>query len=221
MNREQLNVRAQKLVQRAIDKIDKNPDDAKAYYKLGVLLTEFKDYEQAEQLLLKALGLFSGKTELDLLNYGLGNVLYSANYFQKAINYFSKIKGQELKGEAILMTAQCEYALGNYKKSLAFALTINEDDRSKDMGAKQLIANIFLALGDFKNARKYFDLILAKEPHNFEANFQRGIITLVLEGEEQAANYFKVAQKLDHETFSKMRGQIIDIQKTIIAKHKK
>ncbi|KRN34334.1 tetratricopeptide repeat protein [Liquorilactobacillus mali] len=221
MNREQMNARAEKLVQKAIAKIDDHPKDVRAYYELGVLLTEFKDYEQAEQLLSKALGLFKDKSDLDLLNYGLGNVLYSADYFQKAINHFNEVKGQELRDEAILMIAQCEYALGNYKRSLAYALTVNEDNKIKDMGAKQLVADNFFALGDFQNARKYFDLILGKEPQNFEANFQRGIITLVLEGKKEADKYFEVAQKLDHKAFNKMKEQIIDIQKTIIAKQKK
>ncbi|MDV7757183.1 tetratricopeptide repeat protein [Liquorilactobacillus mali] len=221
MNREQMNARAEKLVQKAIQKIDEHPNDARAYYELGVLLTEFKDYEQAEQLLSRALGLFKDKGDLDLLNYGLGNVLYSTNYFQKAINYFNEVNGQELKDEAILMIAQCEYALGSYKKSLAYALTVNEDGKIKDIGAKKLIADNFFSLGDFQNAKKYFDLILAKEPHNFEVNFQRGIITLVLEGKKEADRYFEVAQKLDHKAFDKMKEQIIDIQKTIIAKQKK
>lgn len=215
MNRKQMNAEAQKLVQKAVEKIDDNPNEVRSYYELSVLLTELKDYEQAKQLLLKASGLFSGKTELDLLNYGLGNVLYSAGDFQKAINYFRVVKGTKLNDNAILMIAQCEYALGDYKRSLAYALT------TRNVGVKQLIASNFLALGDFQNARKYFDEVLANEPRNFNATFQRGIIALILDGKEQADSYFEIAQKIDYKSFIKMKGQIIDIQKTIIAKQKK
>ena len=86
INREEQKKQTQKLVHRLVMAIDEEPDKFNNYYDLGALLTRLNDFEQAEELFMKALGIFEKKNDakaVNLLNYGLGNVYY--NYIEPAL----------------------------------------------------------------------------------------------------------------------------------------
>ena len=48
----------EKLVHKLVEAIDEHPDKVNNYYDLGSLLTRLNDYQQAEELFMKALGIF-------------------------------------------------------------------------------------------------------------------------------------------------------------------
>ena len=78
-NREEQKKQTERLVHKLITAIDESPDKANNYYDLGSLLTRLQDYAQAEELFMKALGIFEAKGDQEaqnLLNYGLGNLYY-------------------------------------------------------------------------------------------------------------------------------------------------
>ena len=104
-NQEQTN----QLVHRLIAAIDQQPEKVNNYYDLGSLLTRLQSYEQAEELFMKALGIFEQKDDGDavnLLNYGLGNLYYTVGKVKSAIDYYNKIDGPKLKADSYLMLAQ-------------------------------------------------------------------------------------------------------------------
>ncbi len=73
-NREERKKQTERLVHKLITAIDEYPDKANNYYDLGSLLTRLQDYAQAEELFMKALGIFEAKGDQEaqnLLNYGL------------------------------------------------------------------------------------------------------------------------------------------------------
>ena len=67
--------RSEQAVHELITRIDTHPGDADAYYELATVLVDLKSFAQAEELLMKALGLFQAQPAVvDKLHYGLGNV---------------------------------------------------------------------------------------------------------------------------------------------------
>ena len=202
---------AEVLLHRLIQEIDDDPNNYHTYYDLSALLIELKSYTQAEELLIKALGLFGdrGRKTTDTLTYGLGNVYYAAGEYQKAIEQYGKVKDQKLQKDAYLMVAQSYMGTGNHKLALAFALTAGEHSQ-QDPAVNQLIADNFLALGHFKEAADYFDRVLASQPRNGRAQFDRGITAVILE--QDATRYFEQAKQLDAAYYKKGQQRLADIQ---------
>lgn len=100
INREEQKKQTQKLVHRLVMAIDEEPDKFNNYYDLGALLTRLNDFEQAEELFMKALGIFEKKNDakaVNLLNYGLGNVYYSVGKTNEAIKQYNKIDDAKLR----------------------------------------------------------------------------------------------------------------------------
>lgn len=202
---------SEKLLHRLIQEIDNDPDNYHTYYDLGALLVELKSYSQAEELMMKALGLFADKSRAakDTLTYGLGNVYYEAGEYQKAIEQFNKVKDTKLKSDAYMMLAQSYMGNNDHKTALAFALTAAENHQ-QDPQVNQLIADNLLAVGSFEDAAKYYDKALASDPKNGHAQFDRGIAAVVMG--EDATEYFQQAKQLDPQYYEKGQVRLADIQ---------
>lgn len=173
--REQEEKKAHKLVHDLVQKIDNEPKNYRHYYELATLLVEGKDYEQAEELLMKALGLFkdSGDDVIDTLKFGLGNVYYAAQEYDKAIKIFQEINDTKLQAEAYAMLAQSYMAKGDNKRAMVFALSAQSGKRD-DPSINEMIGDNLLALGNFAQAGEFYDNVLKAEPQNGKANFNRG-----------------------------------------------
>ncbi|WP_063697800.1 tetratricopeptide repeat protein [Pediococcus inopinatus] len=211
--RKQAKQNAQEAASALVKAIDSDPDDFHRYYNLGVFLTTSNSFEQAEELYMKALGLFQKNDKAkNLLHYGLGNAYYEAGEFQKAFAQFKVVEDTELKSSAYLMIAQTYMAQDDYKNALVFSLTA-QDKHKQDPTINGLIGEIFLAMGDFTHAATYYDEALKADPKNGKYQFERGIIALVLDEDE--TEYFKQAQKLDPAYFEKGQQRLVDIEKFI------
>ncbi|EEI24127.1 tetratricopeptide repeat protein [Lentilactobacillus hilgardii] len=212
--REDEEKKANQLVHQMVSKIDANPHDYHHYYDLATLLVEGKDYEQAEELLMKALGIFDQSSEdiKDTLKFGLGNVYYAAQEYDRAIKIFQEINDDKLQAEAYIMLAQSYMAKGDNKRAMVFALSA-QSTRQKDPAVNEMIGDNLLALGNFSQAAEFYDLVLTAEPQNGRANFNRGLVAMV--ADEPFESYFKRANQYDPAYFNKGQKKLKDIEKFI------
>lgn len=203
---------ADKLINPLIAAIDAEPHKAENYYDLSCALIILKSYTQAEELLKRALLLFQEQGDLDLLHYGLGNVFYAAQLYPEALAEYQKIETAKWRAEGDAMMAQTYYMMQDYQHALVYGLTAL-DLRGNNIDALLVVGNCFLSLGDFKNAKQYFDRVLTLEPKNLEANFDLGVIAKL--NHEDASRYFNLVQTSDPIYFKKMQERLVNIEKAL------
>ena len=208
----------EKLIHKLIQKIDSNPKVAKNYYELAEVLLDGHNYEQAEELLGKARGLFKQQRDLDLIDYGLGNVYYSSGLYDKAIATFSQIKNKKLANEINIMLAQTYYAKEEYQKAFAYALTAFEKDTDNG-DILELMGDIYFALGQMSEAKNEYDEAL-KHKKTAKLLFNRGVIEMYLV-KQNNNRFFDEAKKLDEKYFNAQKQRLIDIDKSMQARNKK
>lgn len=200
-------------IQDLIKKIDQNPNAWPAYNDLGVLLTQIGDYNSAEELVMKALGLFDqDATAKQALLYTLGNVYYSAAEYDRAVTYFQKIDDVTLKGDALIMLAQSFFAQQKYQQALVYGLTAH-DILTTDITVLTLLGDICLALGEFQQADGYYADALSGdvESQTVAALFGRGLVALALGDEKQAHDYFKQVASQDRQFYDANRTRVDEI----------
>lgn len=210
--RDQDKARSEQMVHELVQRIDSHPGDVDAYYELATVLVDLNSFAQAEELLMKAFGVFAAQpAAVEKLHYGLGNVYYAAQDYTKAIAEFDQL-GTQLKGAGYLMMAQSYMASGDHKRALVFGLTAL-NSQPKDVATLQVVAENLLALGNMAQAAQYYDQVLALDDHNGRANFDRGLVAMV-QGENYGP-YFKVAKALDPQYFEKGQKKLVDIERFI------
>lgn len=219
-NREEQKKQTERLVHKLITAIDESPDKANNYYDLGSLLTRLQDYAQAEELFMKALGIFEAKGDQEaqnLLNYGLGNLYYEVGKVDQAIKLYNKIDDKKLKADSYLMLAQSYSKKKQYKQVVAYGLTAHEL-RPEDPEIDQALGDALLALGEFKQAASYYDAILKHHPGRADTQFNRGLVAMVLR--EPYKDYLNQARQLDLDYYTKSEKRIAEIEKTLQATQK-
>ncbi|MFC6180124.1 tetratricopeptide repeat protein [Lactiplantibacillus daowaiensis] len=205
----------QALVHQLVTKIDQQPTNYHAYYDLAVLLTAGQDFEQAEELLMKALGQFEANPAAkDLLAYGLGNVYYQAEAYDKALPYYQQITDAKLQTDAYLMIAQALMAKKDYQHALVWAITAQEK-RPQTADTNLLVADILLALGNNQQAYDFYQKAIQIDPTLGKAYFNAGLTAMVLG--KPYADLFAQAQKFDAAYFKTHQQQLSDIEKMLAA----
>ena len=205
----------QKKVEALIAKIDADPYNPQNYYALGSLLTQLGSFEQAEELFKRALNVFESDPQKQaLLHYGLGNVFYSTGLFKEAEQEYAYLKDSALQAEAMLMLAQSEEAVSNHQKALAYALTAYEKGQDDTvLAACSVMADAFLALGNFAQAKTYYDLYLKARPKDKRILFARGVVQLGL-GLDGTA-YFDKVKQIDEKYYLAKMSNLDDISQTL------
>lgn len=219
-NREEQKKQTERLVHKLITAIDEYPDKANNYYDLGSLLTRLQDYAQAEELFMKALGIFEAKGDQEaqnLLNYGLGNLYYEVGKVDQAIKLYNKIDDKKLKADSYLMLAQSYSKKKQYKQAVAYGLTAHEL-RPEDPEIDQALGDALLALGEFNQAASYYDAILKHHLGRADTQFNRGLVAMVLG--EPYKDYLNQARQLDLDYYTKSEKRIAEIEKTLQATQK-
>ncbi|BAP85898.1 hypothetical protein LOOC260_113620 [Paucilactobacillus hokkaidonensis JCM 18461] len=209
------NVQAQseKLISKLVQSIDEKPERVQNYYDLGTLLTRVKSYDQAEELFMKALGKFAqDKKANNLLEYGLGNLYYEVGKFDDALKRYDKIEDEKLKADAYLMMAQSLIQKNDYKRAVAYGLTAH-DLRKQDPEINQVLGDALLALGNFNQAKDFYDQILLRHPGRADTQFNRGLVAMVLG--EPYTDYLSQAKQLDPAYYKKSEQRIADIEKVL------
>jgi len=211
--REKMKENSEQLISKLVAAIDKEPTKAQNYYDLGSLLTKLNSHEQAEELFMKALGLFEKDVKAtNLLKYGLGNLYYEQGSYDEAIKEYSQIENSKLKADAYLMVAQSLVQMHDYKRAIAYGITAHEL-RKQDPEINEVLGDAFLALGGFEQAKEYYDDILKYHPGRAETQFNRGLVAMVLG--EKYQDYLEQARQLDPEYYTRSEQKIADIEKTL------
>ncbi|MCL0329908.1 tetratricopeptide repeat protein [Apilactobacillus xinyiensis] len=210
---------ADETLHKLVKGIDEHPHDYKTYYELGAFLVELHNYTQAEELMMKALGLFADRSKKakNTLLYGLGNVYYSAGDFDKAIEQFSKVNDDKLKFDAYMMLAQSYMSKDDYKRAVVFALTA-QGMRRQNPDINYILGESLIALGNFKEAAGFLDAVIKADSKNGKAYFERGLTAMM--NDEDFNDYFVKAKEYDPKYFEKSKNRLADIEKFIKAKQK-
>lgn len=208
------NKKQNKIVHELVKKIDSNPQKAENYFDLSALLIEQQSFDQAEELLNKALGNVRDADGVDLIQFGLGNLYYTQSEYDKTIQVMQTIKSKKLQPDANQMIAQSYFAQNKYQIAFAFALTAQEK-KQQDISINSLLGDITLAMGDLDSAEHYYDLVLNGDSKNASALFNRGIIEMVLHDGRLDNHFFKDAKAFDSELFEENKSRLIDIDSLI------
>lgn len=211
--RDEQKKQSEQLVGKLVKAIDEQPDKVQNYYDLGALLARLNSVEQAEELFMKALGIFNKDAKaVNLLSYGLGNVYYEVGKYQEAVKYFNQIDDDKLKADAYLMMAQSLVQMKDYKRAVAYGLTAH-DLRKQDPEINQVLGDALLSLGNFRQAADFYDQILKRHPGRADTQFNRGLVAMVL-GEDYV-DYLSQAKQLDPDYYARSEKRIDDIQKVL------
>lgn len=203
-----------------IAKINAAPDDWRNYNDLGVVLTQISDYNSAEELIMKALGLFSDNdaTAKETLLYSLGNVYYAAGEYQKAMTYYQQITAVDIKGDAFMMLAQSFMQQQQYQQALVYGLTAQEN-LPNDVAVKILLGDIWLALGEFTQADTMYTQALDYDAQNVVALFGRGIIALTMG--QPSENFFAQVETLDSKYYADNKQRVDEIATVVYKQQNK
>lgn len=194
---------AEQTIHELIKKIDQEPTKAENYLQLATCLVEQGSFDQATQLLEQAKNLVKKPQALD---YDLAVSLYLQGDFAQALDLLDKLPNDDL---ILYQKALIFLKMGQPQKALAHALTIkNVDDR-----VKELLGDIWLSLGDLKEAKANFAAIVP-EKRSAKVNFMLGI-TLFSEDRQQAEKYLAQAKQQDPKFYEQAQEQYNAILKMV------
>lgn len=143
----------QKAISAAVAQVDAHPHDYHPYAVLSAMLINMRAYDQAEELITKALGLFHEQPEL---RYNWGLLAYQQGEYKDALARLLPITGADtkksLRADASYMVALSYHGLNDSLRALAFAMTAHDlNPEAED--ATVLTANLLMANGSFKEAK--------------------------------------------------------------------
>ncbi|WP_127849649.1 tetratricopeptide repeat protein [Lacticaseibacillus hulanensis] len=131
----------------AVHYIDEHPREVDAYRMLAAMLINMKAFDQADELIVKALGLFRDDPEL---RYNWGLSAYQQGSFKDALARLLPLTGKEitpsLRADAAYMVALSYQELGDDVRAVAFAMTAH-DLFPEAIDAAVLTANLLLGQG--------------------------------------------------------------------------
>ena len=139
---------------------------------------------------------------------------FAVGLFKEAEQEYAYLKDSALQAEAMLMLAQSEEAVSNHQKALAYALTAYEKGQDDTvLAACSVMADAFLALGNFAQAKTYYDLYLKARPKDKRILFARGVVQLGL-GLDGTA-YFDKVKQIDEKYYLAKMSNLDDISQTL------
>ncbi|MGQ5709127.1 tetratricopeptide repeat protein [Lactobacillus sp. PSON] len=195
--------KVQDAIHQLIEKIDKNPQKAENYLQLSTYLMEQGSSDQAAKLLEEAKHLVKKPQELD---YNLAVCYYMQGDFDKSLALLEKIPNDDM---SLYQKALVYLKLGQSQKALAYAMTIKKIDNR----TKELLGDIWLSLGDVKQAEKTYRQI-TEEERNSKVNFLIGIC-LLEKNRDEAEKFFTLSKKQDAKYFEQAKNQYSAIMKMI------
>ncbi len=153
------------------------------YYKLGMSLIDSSKYKEAIFFFNKAIKLNPGNT---IYFYKRGHAYFNTNNFDSAINDFShcyKILRDE--SEYPFLIGLCLEKKNLIKDAFYYYDRAIEIDSTQTKYFKYR-ANLFLKVDSFTKAIKDYNLVIAKEPNNGNAYYNRGIAKYKLNSKQEA-----------------------------------
>jgi tetratricopeptide (TPR) repeat protein len=185
----------------AVHYIDAHPHDVDAYRTLAAMLINMKAYDQADELILKALGLFRDDPEL---RYDWGLSAFQQGSFKDALLRLLPLTGSDidrsLRADASYMVALAYQETGDNNRALAFAMTASEIN-PQAVDAAVLTANLMLGLGLTQQAKELLAPLLdTKDAHVLLAY---GMAVSALG--EDGSKYLDAAKSADPDSYQRAR----------------
>lgn len=185
----------------AVQLIDEQPHEPGNHALLATMLINMRAYDQADELLVKALGLFPDQEEL---RYDWGLSAYQQGDYQNALARLLPLTKPQiqanLRADASYMVALTYKAADDNLHALAFAMTASELN-PKASDAAVLTANLLLALGSLKEAQQLLRPFI--ETKNGQVQLTYGMILSAL-GEDGSA-YLEAAKTESPDAYARAR----------------
>lgn len=192
----------EKAVQMAVRAIDAHQDEVAPYALLVTMLINMRAYDQAEALVMKALGLFHDDPEL---RYNWGLLAYQQGEYRDALMRLQPLTGVstriDLRGDANYMVALSYKALGDTLRALPYALTAHEC-RPDAKDAALLCANLLLGMGVADQAKAILTPLVASDDAQVLLTYGMALSAL---DDDRAATYLDQAQAADPEAYTRAR----------------
>lgn len=204
------NDQQQAAVKLLVQAIDEDGQDIDNYLQLATYLTTLKDYDQAEELLKKALHQFPDN--LDLM-YNLGVLYYEIEAFPLAEQQFQKLVKQKADTENYLMLARIYYKQQNYAKAMAFALTAHDQD-PKAVAPNIMLGDSLLSMGRLKQAKPFYLKAHELAPDNMESLFGAGVVAFILDRDDRLLEEVKAKNPEYYQKQTKRLSEIEQFLKT-------
>lgn len=199
---------AQEAVILLAQELEKNPQQLDLILQLSTYLSFGGEFDQAKELLLKSKNYFQDSEEID---YNLGNVYYSEENYALAETVFQELVNNKFGHDALFMLSQSLYKQQKYNIALVYALTAAEQNK-EDESYFELVGDIFMSTGDFKNAYKYYE-ISYNIKKNGKNSFNLGLCAMILD--KDSKKFFESSKKQDPTYYKKNIEKLDDIQKLI------
>ncbi|WP_125571641.1 tetratricopeptide repeat protein [Lacticaseibacillus songhuajiangensis] len=185
----------------AVHLIDEQPDEPGNYALLATMLINMRAYDQADELLVKALGLFPDQEEL---RYNWGLSAYQQGNYQNALARLLPLTKPDiakgLRADASYMVALTYKAADDNLHALAFAMTASQlNPQASD--AAVLTANLLLALGSLQEAKQLLEPFLDSQDGQVQLTY--GMILSAL-GEDGSA-YLEAAKNESPDAYARAR----------------
>lgn len=174
--------------------IASRPNNAPAYYMMGKVKSEQRDYAASEFYLTKAVNL--DKKNIWYL-VALADVLDDQGNYEKSVPVWSKICAAEPRNEYYLFYyADACFHTGNYKQVITLY-----DKMEQVMGVSEELTSakveLWLHLDDVKSAVGEYDKLIKMDPNNEEYYIRAAEIYLTNQMSEKAMPYFEKMLKIN------------------------
>ncbi|CAL28139.1 tetratricopeptide repeat protein [Staphylococcus carnosus] len=179
------------------ENIEKNPEAIENYINSGILLAEAGEVEKAEKFFQKALTL---NPDNGAIYYNLANVYYNAESFNDAIKLYQQAlqKGVVDEADTNYMIGMSFNQLGAFKEAMPFLMRASELDDKNDEEIQFQYGLVLCHLEMFEAAVAQLDKVLAQNPENTDALYNRGLAGYMkTENTEDALPYFERAVEID------------------------
>lgn len=150
------------------------PEDPDLLYTLGLLSLESQRFDAAENYLTKLLQTGKRKGEAQ---YYLGRINESRNQYQKAIDWYDRVRTGEYRFDAQIRSASLLSKQGNINAAIELLKTMADSSQSK-----ATLVRIYLAKGEIlKSAKRFEDAIVIYNqalmviPGNIDLLYARGL----------------------------------------------
>ncbi|MDN6028876.1 MAG: tetratricopeptide repeat protein [Lactobacillus sp.] len=196
------------MIHRLVTAIDADPHAVENYLQLSSYLLEQGSADQAAKLLEEAQHLVAQPT---LLSYNLAVCYYMQGKFDQALQLLDQIPNDDL---TLYQKALVYLKLGQNQKALAYAMTIKQPDSR----VKELLGDIWLALGELATTRKEL-LTIQPKARSSKVYFLLAVATLT-QDRDQSHVYFERSKALDPKYYERAGSQYQAIMKLLRKKEK-
>lgn len=194
-------------IHQLVKKIDQDSKNVDNYLQLSTYLIDQNSIDQALELLQKASAIVA---DPKALTYNLAVCYYIKGDFEKSLSLLDELENTQ---ETLYQKALVFLKLGQYQKALAYALSLTNQDKR----TLELLGDIWLSLGDLKQAKKNYEKIRT-EDRNAKVEFLLGL-TLLEESLEQAQLHFDLSKQKNPTYFKQANSQYASLLKLIRGKN--